>query len=525
MLIAVTLWAALDLFGSGVATPLAVAPTPSWVATLRDGERVIVVERASTDPTRVQLSWPDGRTAVASVGADAIVHSETPAALASLGLVVEPLFVHAGLYRVRSNDPREDGLALAARLAGQLEIFPDFAFARTRFAIDIPPDDPRHAGQWYLDTIDIHAAWRIESGNAGVVIGVVDDGCDLSHPDLAAHMQPGRDLVDDDDDPSYAPDLRGNEHGTACAGLIAAVGDNGVGIAGACPECHLRCVRLLPGAIGGEVAISSDIEAYAQQLEWNVAVSSNSWGFVDHFPVPNTLARAIRTLIEDGRDGLGAVVLFAVGNDSREVKSDELYGIEGVVAVGAINAFDELASFSNSGKPVDLVAPAGTLTTDIAGPDGADEGDYTGLFGGTSSACPVAAGVAALLVAHYPDASALEIEAALVASTRPAPFAVPDANGHDLQYGYGIIDPAAALRLMAPPVPVDASEPVEVTPEEVVEPEVVESTIVEAAEVEAAEQGEPSAELPTDCRAGGVSWLALVLALLLSRGRSRCTSR
>ena len=112
----------------------------------------------------------------------------------------------------------------------------------------------------------------------------------------------------------------------------------------------------------------------------------------------------------------------------------------------------------------------------------------------------MAAGVAALLVAHYPDATAFEIEAALVASTRPAPFASPDANGHDLQYGYGIIDPAAALRLLAPvPVEPEPEPAAEVGPEEDVteptEPEVVE----EEDEVEPeAEVVEPEPDIVAD---------------------------
>lgn len=495
---------------------------------VRDGTRHIVVERASNDATRVHLTWPDGRTAVARVGPYALVGpaASTPAfdaaRLAPLGL--EPVTVlseRLGIVRVRSRTPGEDGLSIAARLAAMpdLDVLPDFAFARRRAAIDIPPDDPRHGGQWYLDTIDIHAAWAIETGDPSVVVGVVDDGCDLAHPDLAAHIEPGYDLVDGDDDPSFAPDLPGNEHGTACAGLVAAIGDNGVGIAGTCPECHLRCVRLLPGGIGGEVPIGNDIAAYDRQLEWDVAVSSNSWGFTERFPVPVLLGRAITTLATQGRGGLGAIVLFAIGNDAREVQDDELYGLEGVVTIGAINAFDEAAQFSNRGRALDLVAPAGTLTTDISGRDGADPGDYTSLFGGTSSACPVAAGVAALLVAAAPDMRAEAIVGALIASARPAPFAEPDEHGHDLLYGYGIIAPAAALALVVPPVVEPEPIAEEVAPEP--GPEPIAEASPEPAE-DPAEVVEPSPPRRDDgCAGGGAPTLLFTLAFGVSASRSR----
>src|SRR5690606_7127185 len=92
-----------------------------------------------------------------------------------------------------------------------------------------------------------------------------------------------------------------------------------------------------------------------------------------------------------------------------------------------------------------VVAPTGTLTTDIRGAGGDDPGDYTSLFGGTSSACPVVAGVAGLLVSAAPELTGAEIGEVLIRTARPAPYAQPDASGHDPIYGYGVVQPAAAL--------------------------------------------------------------------------------
>jgi serine protease len=118
-----------------------------------------------------------------------------------------------------------------------------------------------------------------------------------------------------------------------------------------------------------------------------------------------------------------------------------------VINVGAINNFDDQTPFTNFGNSLDLVAPTGTVTTDISGPEGNDPGDYSSVFGGTSSACPVAAGIAALVVTVAPEKTGTEIGQLLIDSARPAPFAVPDANGHDPVFGYGIIDPPEALKV------------------------------------------------------------------------------
>lgn len=481
-------------------------PVDTATPTLRDGSRTVAATRLG--PDRVRLDWGDGRMAVAGFGVHAI--ARLPGAAHPELEVVRPLMPSAGLFLVRSKRPGEDGLALATRLASSLDILPDLAFQR-RLMFTPPADDPRRGGQWYLDVIGIDTAWASSVGDPSVVIGVVDNGCETAHPDLTGNMLEGLDLVDNDDDPNPAPGAN-NEHGTACAGIIAAEGDNGIGIAGVCPTCKLRCVRLLPDD-GSLVALSADINAFAAQLEWNVAVSSNSWGFVDRFPVPVLLRMAIEDLIAKSRDGKGAVVVFAAGNDHREIFEDELYGIPGLVTVGAINAFDEAAQFSNYGAVVDMVAPTGSLTTDTTGAAGAGDGDYTSLFGGTSAACPVVAGVAGLLAAAAPDKTGAELADALVRSVRPAPFAVPDGDGHDDQYGFGIVDPAAALALVIPPVEVEPE--VEPSPEETVEPGPEPDDVSAELEVEEERRAEGGG-----CGAGQVAWWAWGLGGLVWRRRA-----
>jgi serine protease len=351
-------------------------------------------------------------------------------------------------YLVESTLAAEDGLDVAVRLSAAsdaIAAIPDLSLERRPAAeFEVPPNDPRYRGQWYLSHLQMERAWRAVSGKPDTTVVVIDDGCDLRHPDLEQAMLPGLDAIDDDDDPSFTPNLSGNEHGTACSGIIAAVGDNGIGISGVCPRCSLRCVRLFDKS-HSLIPVSADLRAFNFAFETGAAVVSNSWGFAEPQPVTPTLRAAIEELLDRGRDGRGSVVVFAAGNENREIEDDEIAAIPGVLNVGAINNFDEAAPFSNYGRSLSLTAPTGTVTTDISGPDGADPGDYTSLFGGTSSACPVVAGVAALVMSAVPEKSGRQIVDLLMGSARPAPYATPDAQGHDKLYGRGIVDPVGAL--------------------------------------------------------------------------------
>lgn len=433
---------------------------------LFDGARTVSFERLG--PGRVR--W-DGFEAFVDEHALLWLHEPAPlrdvlARCAALGIEhVAVVSERLGLHRVRSRDRgsadrSRDGLALAVELAARLPrdvraVLPDLRIPHVRRQIDVPPSDTLYADQWYLRRIDVEDAWRLEDGADDVTIVIVDNGCDATHPDLAGKLDPGLDVVDDDDDPSPHPSASGNEHGTACAGLAAATTDEAYGIAGVCAECRLRCVRLL-GGDDEPIPLSADVRAFDFALEVEAEIVSNSWGFRDPIATPAPLAAAIERVLTTGRGGLGSFVVFAVGNDNRLVGDRELAALPGVLGVGATNNFDEAAPFSNRGEAVDVVAPAGTLAPDVVGAAGADPGDFTSLFGGTSSACPLVAGVAGLLVSAAPDATREALQDAIVASAAPSFFATPDERGHDDTYGYGLVQPAAALRACCFPEAIDA---------------------------------------------------------------------
>jgi subtilisin family serine protease len=391
----------------------------------------------------------------AIVRVEGISDADLPDYLAPDGVrPVRALMPSIGLWLVEDINGG-DGLDVASRLAprvslrspgepGVRQAIPDLHLRRRLYEGPFTPNDTRFPGQWFWKDLKMEEAWGLTKGDPSTTIVVIDSGCDMAHVDLVAKLDPGKDVIDGDDDPTYNPASPDSAHGTACAGLVAASTDNGEGVAGGCPECRIRCVRLVEGET--MVPLSADVDAFNFALETGAAVVSNSWGFADPIPVPQALEDAINNVFDTGRGGLGALVLFAVGNDAREIANDELQAVRGVLGIGAINSFESETPFTNSGDAVDLVVQTGTLTTDISGPGGYAATDYTSNFGGTSSACPVAGGIAGLMVSAAPSKTSAELYEVLIKTARPAPFAVPDATGHDAVFGFGIIDPVNALR-------------------------------------------------------------------------------
>ncbi|MEZ4235379.1 MAG: S8 family serine peptidase [Myxococcota bacterium] len=307
-------------------------------------------------------------------------------------------------------------------------------------------DDPEFGGQWYLDELGMVDLFERGLGDPSIRIGVIDSGIDVSHPDLAPAVLAPLDIVGDDDDPT--PDDPTDDHGTAVSGIVAARANNGDGIVGMCPECTLVPVRLI-----GANELSGDVAAFEHMLEQNVAVVNNSWGFTEVITVPSALEEVIDRLARTGRDGKGTVVVFAAGNDSREIRPDELQAMERVLCVTALDRYGLPANFTNEGLSVDVAAPAATVS--IAPNDG-----IITNFGGTSSAAPVVSGIAGWLLSLAPDLKAAEVRD-LIRDTAYKTSQVTFQGGHHPVYGYGEIDPVAlvaALDAEDAPDPVDEEE-------------------------------------------------------------------
>lgn len=306
--------------------------------------------------------------------------------------------------------PSPDGiLPLCEELraaSGVVDAHPDFVRpAGRRRALR----DPYFAEQWYAEKACLPGAFDVTLGRPDVTIAIVDDGFDLAHEDLAdpARLSPlAFDFADLDRDPSAGPL---DDHGTAVAGIALASGDNEKGLSGFCPRCGFLPIRR--GATDAD-----DMSALVYAADAGAAVINCSWGY--SYPSSGVVA-AIRHAAEQGRDGLGAVVVFAAGNDGEDIEqAGDISASPGVLAVMASGADDALLPESNFGASA-LAAPSGGMITTDRTLGGYASGPYFRSFGGTSGAAPGVAGTAALVLSVDPRLSAVQVQDLLRSTSDP----------------------------------------------------------------------------------------------------------
>ncbi len=381
------------------------------------------------------------------------------AAAPGVGAVTE---LPGGLLRVEPAAGNDDlGLARALHARpGVTWAMPDLVLPLETASV---PDDPLLADQWHLENtgqggrtvdndIDASLAWTFATG-AGQTIAIIDSGTQLDHPDLSVIA--GHDYLDDDDDPGPGEDET-NAHGTGTAGIAAAIGDNGYGVAGVAWGADVYAIRM----VGGETSTEDLYNAFLEAVDAGASVLSNSWGFGSSCSVPDyAVFDDIFDYAEEvGRDGLGAAVVFAAGNDACDVDGDAMLRHRTLVVVAAVEWWDNRAWYSNWGEVVDIAAPTSLLTTDVApvgyGSYGGDDYIADG-FSGTSGATPVVAGVMALMFEANPRLTAKQARQVLcdTAVRIDLEDAAYDASGWSPYYGCGRVDAGAAVGAVANTAP------------------------------------------------------------------------
>ena len=376
------------------------------------------------------------------------------------------------------------------------------------------PNDPLFIHSWHLRNngsadvgsgtagidIRIGSAWQKYTGR-GVLVGVLDDGVELTHPDLAANVwtrPAGGRLVDANNANlvtglPVAPGLGsgGNNHGTPVAGIIAAVANNGLGTTGEAPDAKIVSYRLL----GANAARNED--AFTQALYDGAQVLNNSWGFGPAFnESPQAFDDAVLANATQGRGGLGNIIVFSEGNFRGSTINgqpgigsdsglDNYSGNRFTIAVAAIDNTGVVSDYSSRGANLLVAAPGGVgegnltnytgvTAADRTGPtqgysnQASPDGDATG-FNGTSAAAPVVSGVAALILEANPRLGYRDVQEIFAYTARQidpnagigadatlnrTPWVTThagNANGGGLNfsadYGFGLIDAGAAVRL------------------------------------------------------------------------------
>ncbi len=321
------------------------------------------------------------------------------------------------------------------------------------------PSDPRFDDLWGLHNtgqtggtedadIDALEAWGVSTGAEGVVVAVIDTGVDYTHPDLADNTWVNADEIAangiDDDSNGYVDDVHGydfayhdadpmdgHKHGTHCAGTIGAVGNNGIGVIGVNHDVTIMAVKFLDDGGFGKTAAA--VEAVLYAVDNGAVILSNSWG-------GGGPSSALKDAIVYALDH-DVLFVAAAGNDSVDTdifpNYPSNYDVDNVMSIASTDHNDLKAGTSNWGlNTVDLGAPGVEVLSTVPGA-------YS-YSSGTSMATPHVSGAAALLKAHNPSLSALEIKAVLMGSVDPiASLAGRTVSG-------GRLNAANALRLAGP---------------------------------------------------------------------------
>lgn len=300
--------------------------------------------------------------------------------------------------------------------------------------------DPFVTQQWGLynpdyDDIDISicGAWSYATGR-GIKIGILDQGVDVNHIDLAQNIYP----LSFDTESGTSPAKLYDSHGTHCAGIAAAVRNNGIQVAGVAPDAKI--VSISNSLRSSTNSRLKRADGFVWAYKTGVDVISNSWGSTTQHAAIN---EAIADAFKYGREGKGCIIVFAAGNDgNRFPVAYPANCNDKIIAVGALDRDGTIAYFSQTGDKLDVVAPGVDVLSTIPNND-------TISWPGTSMACPHVAGLAALILERNPRLTVTQVNDLIEKNTKkvgPMVYNETRKNGTwNSHYGYGLIDAEKTL--------------------------------------------------------------------------------
>lgn len=285
------------------------------------------------------------------------------------------------------------------------------------------PNDPVYPYQWGPAAVGLTQAWNVTTGSSAVTIAIIDTGLgyvsDFSGRVVSPYSVPHH------TDAQWAwTDVYG--HGTACAGIAAAMGNDGIGMAGAAWNVSLMPVHV---SDSGAPTTSQVSEAFIYAADYGADIISVSLGSYQN---SQTLASAVSYAVSHG-----VVIVAAAGNSGTGSGVQYPAAYPGVIAVGATNSNNSRASFSSTGNQLDLVAPGQSVASYAY----AGNNQWTmAYWDGTSFSAPMVAGVAGLLLSHNPSLTAGQIASILAATADDLGSA-----GWESYYGDGLVDAQEAV--------------------------------------------------------------------------------
>ncbi|WP_445179682.1 S8 family peptidase [Pseudomonas sp. McL0111] len=350
-----------------------------------------------------------------------------------------------------------------------------------------------HANQWHLKKttvtyqVEIDASANVEAAHelaqgAGIVIAVIDDAFDIDHPEFAGEGKVVGAQNFDRRNAKQGPRPKNafERHGTAAAGVACANGQDGA--SGVAPQASLMPLKLTK-----PLGSRAEADAFFWAADQGADIISCSWGPAEgHWADPSDprhtqvfpLAASTRLAIEyaatKGRNGKGCVIFFGAGNGNECVDNDGYSSHPQVIAVGASNDQNRRSAYSDYGKALWCCFPSGDLqhpdpkfkpatlipqtrgirTTDLSGSFAAQTlPAYTDSFSGTSSACPGAAGIAALVLGVKPGLDREAVRQVLadccdkIGHADDGPLGRYDENGHSHYYGHGRLNALRAVQM------------------------------------------------------------------------------